>query len=169
MDYLENARTYIHCSFKFSEYAMVDFLNRRNCHKYAMVDFLLYFGFYDLACTKHFSLLLFQVPDDYLIDSPSCVHFLLKLLNPRVAEGVDKKVPTNGFRLLAVQNAGKRLDSSSTSIMEKVQEILLSCKVLKRRSGDDEVTRRPELSTKWIALLTIEKACLSAVSIQGNF
>ncbi|CAA7391011.1 unnamed protein product [Spirodela intermedia] len=48
------------------------------------------------------------VPDDYLMDSPSCVNFLLKLLNPRVAEGVDNK------------------------------EILLSSKALKRRSGDDD-------------------------------
>ena len=101
--------------------------------------------------------LLFQVPDDYLIDSPDSVHFLLRLLNPRVS---DKESNSS----LGCKKTGKSLDLSSTAVMPKVQEILSSCEVLK-----NGVIGRSELSTKWIALLTIEKACLSAVSIQGNW
>lgn len=117
----------------------------------------------------------FQGQDDHLLDSPSCVRFLLKLLNPSSVGNVEGKSPTIGCKLLALnrdigmlRSSTKKLDSSFTAIILKVQEILLSCKELKPRNTDGEGTRRPELSPKWIALLTMEKACLSTISLEGR-
>ena len=62
----------------------------------------------------------------------------------------------------------KGLDSSSSAIMSKVHAILLNCKELKSGNGDDDVIGRSELSSKWISLLTMEKACLSTVSFEGK-
>ncbi|MQL90910.1 hypothetical protein Taro_023505 [Colocasia esculenta] len=114
-----------------------------------------------------------KVPDDCLMDSPSCIHFLLKLLNPPAAGSIQEKVSNIGRRVLGISNTitlngiNKRVDSCSTSIMSKVEEILLSCKELKPGSQHDEA-ERPELCSKWIALLTLEKACLSTVSIEDT-
>uniref|UniRef100_A0A1D1YY17 Wings apart-like n=1 Tax=Anthurium amnicola TaxID=1678845 RepID=A0A1D1YY17_9ARAE len=127
-----------------------------------------------IAAAALFYILASDVPDDRLLDSPLCINFLLKLLKPPVAGSVDDKVPNIGSRLLGVSNAvtlngmHKKIDSSSTSIISKVQEILVSCKELKPSSQDDDATERPEISSKWIALLTLEKACLSSVSIEDT-
>ena len=79
-----------------------------------------------------------------------------------------------GYKLLALRkdadisrDTTKVLDSSSAAIISKVEEILVSCKEMKSRCGDDSGLRRPELSPKWIALLTLEKACLSKISLEG--
>lgn len=131
-----------------------------------------------ISGTVFFTLLLlffFQGQDDHLLDSPSCVRFLLKLLNPSTLNSVEGKSSTIGCKLLALnrdlgplRGSTKKLDSSFKEIMLKVQEILLSCKELKPGNRDGEGTHRPELSPKWIALLTMEKACLSTVSLEGR-
>lgn len=84
------------------------------------------------------------------------------------------RAPRIGHKLLVLrtdsdilQSTTKRLDSSS-AIFSKVEEILVSCKEIKSRSMDTGVTDRPELCPKWIALLTIEKACLTTISLEGN-
>lgn len=61
------------------------------------------------------------------------------------------------------------MDSSSSLIFSKVMEILVSCKEIRTRHGDINGIMRPELDSKWISLLTIEKACLSTVSLEGSF
>jgi hypothetical protein len=50
----------------------------------------------------------------------------------------------------------------------KVQEILVSCKELKSSGENDSGAGRPELCPKWIALLTMEKACITTISLEGN-
>ena len=115
-----------------------------------------------------------QVQDNNLLDSETCVHFLLKLLNPPV-NVVDAKAPSIGSKLLGISKfqmlngANKDADSSSEDILSKVEEILLSCKEIKPLDRDDRRTARPELCSKWLALLTMEKACLSAVGLEGKF
>jgi len=115
----------------------------------------------------------FQVQDDHLLDSSPCIHFLLKLLNPPVIGNVEGRAPTIGSKLLGMLKpqvlsvTNKGMDSSSRTILSKVQEILLSCKEIKSGATDDEGRSRPELSSKWISLLTMEKACLSTVSFEG--
>lgn len=88
---------------------------------------------------------------------------------------MEEKVPKIGCKLLALrtgadmQSTVKKLDSSSAAILSKVHEILVSCKVIKPSCGDDSGIAKPELCPKWIALLTMEKACLSTISLEGLF
>nr|XP_010918439.1 uncharacterized protein LOC105042809 [Elaeis guineensis] len=127
-----------------------------------------------VAAAALFYVLASDVQDDHLLDSPSCIHFLIKLLNPPVANTVEDKTSTIGSKILGIckphirSGTNKAADSSSRAIISKVQEILLSCKEIKASHGDDEGTERPELSSKWIALLTMEKACLSTVSFEDT-
>lgn len=121
--------------------------------------------------------MLIQVEDDHLLDSTSCVQFLIKLLNPPIVDTIQDKATTIGSRLLGIpkKSAGtskilpKSLDSSSTAIMSKVQDILVSSKEIKKASEEVDGIERPELSSKWLVLLTMEKACTSTVSFEGRF
>uniref|UniRef100_A0A0E0IUP2 Wings apart-like protein C-terminal domain-containing protein n=1 Tax=Oryza nivara TaxID=4536 RepID=A0A0E0IUP2_ORYNI len=118
-----------------------------------------------------FFLLVCAVQENHLLDSESCVHFLLKLLNPPV-NLVDSKAPSIGSKLLGISKvqmlngSNKDSDCISEEILSKVEEILLSCQEIKSLDKDDKKTTRPELCPKWLALLTMEKACLSAVSVE---
>ncbi|XP_038978340.1 wings apart-like protein 1 [Phoenix dactylifera] len=141
-----------------------------------IVDAILHINFDDSPSTVAAAALIYvlasDAQDDHLLDSPSCIHFLIKLLNPPVANNVEDKIATIGSKILGIRKPhiqsgmNKGTDSSSTAIISKVQEILLSCKEIKSSNGDDEGAERPELSSKWIALLTMEKACLSTVSFE---
>lgn len=88
---------------------------------------------------------------------------------------IDAKAPSIGSKLLGISKfqmlngSNKDADSSSEDILLKVEEILLSCKEIKPLDRDDKRTTRPELCSKWLALLTMEKACLSAVALEGKF
>ncbi|KAJ3682239.1 hypothetical protein LUZ60_014812 [Juncus effusus] len=142
-----------------------------------IIDALLSLNFDDPPCTiaasALFYLLASDVHDDHLLDSPSCIKFLLKLINPP-KNSSDAKGPSVGSKLiglsrikLATNSSKGESDSSSREIMSKVEEVLLNCKEIKPINGDFEgLEKRPELSSKWIALLTMEKACISAVSLE---
>ncbi|PKA60410.1 hypothetical protein AXF42_Ash008470 [Apostasia shenzhenica] len=127
-----------------------------------------------LAAATVFYVLASDVEDDLCLDSPSCVRFLVKLLDPPKIAIAEKKSSNINFTLLGksrpqlLNNAVKGADSSSSAIISKVHEILVSCKEIKPPRVDDNVTKRPELSSKWIALLTMEKACLSTVSFEDT-
>lgn len=116
---------------------------------------------------------LFQGQDDHLMDSPSCIRFLIKLLKPLSSPASKEKALPVGSKLLGLcktgflQESAKGTDYSSTAIMVKVKEILVNCKEMK--PGDDSCfgMEEPELNPKWISLLTLEKACLSHISIEG--
>lgn len=70
--------------------------------------------------------------------------------------------------MLLSQDTKKRTDSSSATIIQKVLETLVSCKDLKASNVENDDISRPELNPNWISLLTIEKACLSTISIEGK-
>lgn len=118
--------------------------------------------------------LRFQVEDDSLLESPACLRFLLMLLNPPISHSVEKKPPKARFNLLEMHKPQtpnitiKGVDSSSRAIISKVKEILVSCNEIKSGSENDDGMKRPEFSSKWIALLIMEKACLSTVSFSGR-
>ncbi|KAJ4975736.1 hypothetical protein NE237_000842 [Protea cynaroides] len=144
-----------------------------------IIDSILGISFDDspstLAAAALFFILANDGQDDHLLDSPTCIHFLLKLLEPQLADTTVKKAPTIGSKLLALhkdpgvlRHATKISDSTSTAIILKVHELLLSCKEIKVINVENDVVGRPELSPKWIALLTLEKACLSAVSLEDT-
>ncbi|CAL4925679.1 unnamed protein product [Urochloa decumbens] len=140
-----------------------------------IIDAILVLDIDDPPCAIAAGALLFvlasDVQDNNLLDSETCVHFLLKLLNPPV-NVVDAKMPSIGSKLLGISKfqmlngPNKDADSSSEDLLSKVEEILLSCKEIKPLDRDDSKTARPELCSKWLALLTMEKACLSAVALE---
>ncbi|KAK7319658.1 hypothetical protein RJT34_04381 [Clitoria ternatea] len=126
----------------------------------------------NLAAATLFYILTSDGQDDHLLESPGCVQFLIKLLRPIVSAAVKDKAPKLGSKLLSLlqnddmlKNTTGRLDSSSVEVFSRVQEILLNCKELKTSGQNDSRVERPELCPKWIALLTMEKACLSALSL----
>ncbi|XP_062200631.1 wings apart-like protein 2 [Phragmites australis] len=140
-----------------------------------IIEAILVLNIDDSPCAIAAGALLFvlasDVQDNHLLDSETCVHFLLKLLNPPVNVD-DAKAPSIGSKLLGISKchmlngSNKDADSSSEDILSKVEEILLSCKEIKPLDRDDKKTTRPELCSKWLALLTMEKACLSAVALE---
>ncbi|KAK7327915.1 hypothetical protein VNO77_22008 [Canavalia gladiata] len=123
------------------------------------------------AAALFFILTIDKGQDDYLLESTGSIRFLIKLLRPIVSTISEDRAPKFGSKLLALQkNAGilkntmEILNSSSVAIHSRVQEILVNCKELKSTSLNDSQIERPELCPEWLALLTMEKACLSAIS-----
>ncbi|KAK8479252.1 hypothetical protein V6N13_078236 [Hibiscus sabdariffa] len=142
-----------------------------------IIDAILGLNFDDipsnLAAVALFYVLTYDGQDDHLLESPCCIRFLIKLLKPITPSAKENKTEKVGFKLLALlkdadvsRDTTQVLDSSSAAIVSKVEEILVSCKEMKSRCEDDSGLRRPELSPKWIALLTLEKACLSKISLE---
>ncbi|KAL1365120.1 hypothetical protein HN51_013212 [Arachis hypogaea] len=110
--------------------------------------------------------------DDNLLESSGCIQFLIKLLRPIVSTSIADKAPKLGSKLLSLRQNDDmfktsmgRMDSSLVTVFSRVQEVLVNCKGLKTSCQNDSVVERPELCPKWLALLTMEKACLSAISL----
>ncbi|KAL8045869.1 hypothetical protein ABFS82_08G144000 [Erythranthe guttata] len=129
----------------------------------------------NLAAAALFYILTSDGQDDYLLDSPSCIRFLIKLLKPLSSSASKEKELLVGSKFLGLcKNAGllqesaKGTDSSSDAIILKVREILVSCKEMKAANNSDDGIEEPELNPKWISLLTLEKACLSNISIEDT-
>ncbi|GFY91853.1 WAPL (Wings apart-like protein regulation of heterochromatin) protein [Actinidia rufa] len=129
----------------------------------------------NLAAATLFYILTSDGQDDHLLDSPSCIRFLIKLLKPLTNDVSKNMASTIGRKLLTLrkdidilQDANRGLDSTSAAIMLKVQDILVSCKEMKSSDGNDNAMKKPKLSPKWIALLTMEKACLSTIALEDT-
>lgn len=141
-----------------------------------IIDAILGLNFDDSLSTMAASTLFYVMANDVeadgLLDSRACLRFLLKLLNPPISHSVEKKAPKFRFNLLEKQkpqtlnSAIKGDDSSSRAIFLKVKEILVSCNAIKSIGESEYDMKRPELSSRWIALLTMEKACSSTVSFE---
>ncbi|KAM3408792.1 hypothetical protein ACQJBY_001696 [Aegilops geniculata] len=140
-----------------------------------IIDNVLALNIDDPSCGVAAAALLFvlasDVQENHVLNSESCIRFLLKLLNPPI-DANDVKAPSIGSKLLGISKvqmfngSNKDSDSSSEDIISKVEEILLSCKEIKPLDRDGKRASRPELCSKWLALLTMEKACLSAVALE---
>ncbi|KAL9346678.1 hypothetical protein Peur_061531 [Populus x canadensis] len=144
-----------------------------------IIDAILGLSFDDstsnLAAAALFYVLTSDGQDEHILESPPCIRFLIKLLKPIISTATEDKTRNIGSKLLALRkdsdilrDTSKLADSSSTAIAAKVQEILVNCKDMKSHSGDDSRTERPELTPKWIALLSMEKACLSKISFEDT-
>ncbi|XP_073268695.1 wings apart-like protein 2 isoform X2 [Populus alba] len=144
-----------------------------------IIDAILGLSFDDstsnLAAAALFYVLTSDGQDEHILESPTCIRFLIKLLKPIISTATEDKTRNIGSKLLALRkdsdilrDTSKLADSSSTAIAAKVQEILVNCKDMKSHSGDDSRTERPELTPKWIALLSMEKACLSKISFEDT-
>ncbi|GMI72290.1 Wings apart-like protein 1 [Hibiscus trionum] len=146
-----------------------------------IIDAILGLNFDDtpsnLAAVALFYVLTTDGQDERLLESPGCIRFLLKLLKPVIPTAKETKTGKIGYKLLALHkdvgisrntSTTKVLDSSSAAIISKVEEILVSCKEMKSTCGIDSGLKRPELSPKWVALLILEKACLSKISLEDT-
>ncbi|KAL9236763.1 hypothetical protein vseg_011397 [Gypsophila vaccaria] len=129
----------------------------------------------NLAAATLFYVLANDTQDSYLVDSTPSIRFLLKLLKPIVPETTAARAPSISRRLLALrkdmlvpQDVASKIDSSSTAIITKVMEALVSSKELKASTVDKDNMSRPELNPDWVSLLTMEKACLSTISIEDT-
>ncbi|KAG5038407.1 Wings apart-like [Glycine max] len=127
----------------------------------------------NLAAATLFYVLTGDGQDDHLLESPGSIQFLMKLVKPIISTAIKDKAPKFGYKLLSLRqnddmlkntNTTGRLDSSSAEVFSRVQEILVNFKELKTCQNDSRV-ERPELCPKWLALLTMEKGCLSAISL----
>ncbi|KAI4296697.1 hypothetical protein L6164_036637 [Bauhinia variegata] len=126
----------------------------------------------NLAAATLFYILTSDGQDDHILESRGGICFLIKLLRPIVSRATEGKASKFGSKLLALRknadvtkNTEGTLDSSSTALLSRVQEILVNCKEIKTTYQGDLGIQRPELCPKWLVLLTIEKACLSAISL----
>ncbi|KAL0794527.1 hypothetical protein Bca101_065904 [Brassica carinata] len=129
----------------------------------------------NLAAATLFFLLTADGQDEHFMESPKCIKFLIKLLKPVVVTSIPGKPRNIGFKLLSLrkdvgpaQDALKTNDPSSSVILSSVQELLVSCKEMRSADSYKAETTRPELSTKWVALLTMERACLSKISFDDT-
>ncbi|CAI0468609.1 unnamed protein product [Linum tenue] len=129
----------------------------------------------NLAAATLFFLLTSDGQDDHMLESPSCILFLLQLLKPVHSTASQEKTRSLGSKILSIRrdtsilrDTSKMADSSSSPIVAKVEEILVSGKVIKSQSGNNMGAERPELTSKYIALLTMEKACLSKISLEDT-
>ncbi|WZZ19234.1 hypothetical protein YC2023_112323 [Brassica napus] len=129
----------------------------------------------NLAAATLFFVLTADGQDEHFMESPKCIKFLIKLLKPVTVTSTQGKPPNIGFKLLSLlkdvdpaRDAVKMNDPSSTVILSRVQELLVNCKEMRSVDSYTTETTRPELSTKWVALLTMERACLSKISFDDT-
>ncbi|KFK40734.1 hypothetical protein AALP_AA2G034200 [Arabis alpina] len=129
----------------------------------------------NLAAATIFFVLTADGQDNQFMESPNCIKFLIKLLKPVVSANTKGKPRNIGSRLLSVIKEVDKAcdmenmrDSSSCDILSKAQDILVSCKELRLIDSYITETMRPDLSTKWVALLAMEKACLSKISFDDT-
>lgn len=131
-----------------------------------------------LAAAALFYVLASDGQDEHLLDSAVCIKFLLKLLLPSLPEASEKKgslgskilgVPTNSS-LLKVSSSGS--DRGGVAILSKVRKLLSTMKEIHTKSSDEDRDgdsfSGEGLNSKWLALLTLEKACLSTVALEDT-
>ncbi|KAJ7285501.1 hypothetical protein O6H91_Y329900 [Diphasiastrum complanatum] len=119
--------------------------------------------------------------DEELLGSAICIRFLLKLLSSEYQAHVAENTSTFGMKLASLSSKLTRqkvnasstgLDQGGTSVIAKVKALFASLKERSTGEGmqdaEQEQFSGDELSSKWLALLTLEKACLSTVVLEDT-
>ncbi|XP_023644014.1 uncharacterized protein LOC17896521 isoform X1 [Capsella rubella] len=129
----------------------------------------------NLAAATIFFVLTADGQEAHSMESPNSIKFLINLLRPVVSVSTKGKPRNIGSRILsriksvdAACDAANMHDLSSCDILSRAQEILVNCKELRLVDSYKIERMRPELSTKWLALLMMEKACLSKFSFDDT-
>ena len=123
-------------------------------------------------------LLCLKGQDEDFLDSPDCIRFLLKLMGPSRPPIQKEKLSLVGSRLLALGSIPKpnkaeplSTDSDHGGIVDKVKQLLSITKGWRDgiMTSNDHCASFPAeaLSSEWLVLLTLEKACLSTVVLEG--
>lgn len=119
--------------------------------------------------------------DEDFFDSSDCIQFLMKLLGTCHPPLYEKKISSLGSKLLGlgsklrtskVERSCTGIDQGGAHVVDKVNYLLSSMKGLGdgNLKPDDQSACLPTdtLSSQWLALLTLEKACLSTVVLEDN-
>lgn len=119
--------------------------------------------------------------DEDFFDSSDCIQFLMKLLGPTCPPLHENKLSCLGNKLLGLgsKSSSCKVESSSMGndqgvalVLDKVKGLLSSMKMwgdVIVKSDDQSVCPPSEaLSSQWLALLTLERACLSTVVLEDN-
>ncbi|CAN0852970.1 Wings apart-like protein 2 [Linum grandiflorum] len=130
----------------------------------------------NLAAAALLYLLTIDGQDDRVLGSTRCIRFLLKLLKPALPVATKDKTRNFGSKLVGIgrnlnvsRDTGKVavVDSGSSAIITKVEEILMSCEEIKSRVWLNKGVEKPESTSKFVALLIMEKACLPKIDTSG--
>jgi len=116
-----------------------------------------------------------QGQNEELFDSTGCVQFLMRLLGSSLPQPPKKSLFSNGNKLaglgarMKTGNAGMAaLDQGGAAVVAEVHKLF--AREEKTDNSQDEgcgYLLGQELTAKWLALLTLEKACLSTVVLEG--
>ncbi|CAH2038311.1 unnamed protein product [Thlaspi arvense] len=125
----------------------------------------------NLAAATLFFVLTAEGQDEYFMESHRCIKFLIKLLKPVIVTSTQGKPHNIGFKLISLlkdvdpaRDTAKMKDKSASTILMRVQKLLVSCKEMRSTDSYKTETTRPDLSTKWLALLAMERACFTKIS-----
>lgn len=130
-------------------------------------------------CADRWCLLaVVQGQNEELFDSAACVRFLMGLLGSSLSRPVKKPLSTVGNKLAGLGNRlksgslGSGVDKGGAAVVAEVHQLF--AKDEKNPFGhlnkDDTsgFLLGQEVSSKWLALLTVEKACISPVVLEGK-
>lgn len=121
---------------------------------------------------------LYQGQNEELFDSASCVRFLMGLLGSSLSRPANKASSTVGNKLAGLAfrlksgNVSSGVDKAGAAVVAEVHQLF--AKDEKSPFGHlnkDETSGfllGQEVSSKWLALLTVEKACISPVVLEGK-
>ncbi|CAK9883224.1 unnamed protein product [Sphagnum jensenii] len=114
--------------------------------------------------------------NEELFDSTGCVQFLMRLLGSSLPQPPKKSLFSNGNKLaglgarMKTGNAGMAaLDQGGAAVVAEVHKLF--AREEKTDNSQDEgcgYLLGQELTAKWLALLTLEKACLSTVVLEDT-
>ncbi|KAI5069519.1 hypothetical protein GOP47_0015820 [Adiantum capillus-veneris] len=125
--------------------------------------------------------LAYDGQDEEFLESPACIHFLLKLLSPACSLPPDKKLSLLGSRLLAlgshckptkVEAHSTMLDKGGLVLVNKVKDLLSTMRgqndgIFKVDCHDAPFAGGVS-SSEWLVLLTLERACLSTLVLEDS-
>lgn len=122
-----------------------------------------------------------QSPDEDLLDSGPCIKFLMRLLGPGVPQRPERSrgLSSIGAKLMKLSAGSsmrkgatsglQALDAGEMSVRAKVEQLFGRNKGVGNRQDDHTGwLHGEEVSSKWLALLTLEKACISTVVLEGK-
>ncbi|CAM6087321.1 unnamed protein product [Calypogeia fissa] len=133
-----------------------------------------------LAAAAVLYLLAIDSQDEDLLDSEPCVRFLMKLLGTQSSQPVVKKgLSAFGSKLAAFAKATVPRSGISVggvdrgaAVVSKVRELFKSLQEQGTGRGnlseENGILQGEEISSKWLALLTLEKACISTVVLEDS-
>lgn len=120
----------------------------------------------------------YQGQNEELFDSAACVRFLMGLLGSSLSRPANKAVSTIGNKLaglgfrLKSGSVGTGVDKAGAAVVAEVHQLFAKDEKSPFGHLNKDATSGfllgQEVSSKWLALLTVEKACISPVVLEGK-